>query len=126
MLPEYSWDVNTELETAAIAALEQEMQALKGDRAQVSKLRAQLEQASVRMEQEKAAWKCQQVRLCLPPVPRSVASVAVHTNQAPCSWHTSIPKTAGASCRLPLSSFAPHSAVGYMASRLLLCQQNKD
>lgn len=80
MLHKYSWFVNTELETEAIAALEQEMKALKDDRAQVSKLRTQLEQASVRMEQEKAAWKRQQVCLCLPAVPRSVASVAVYTN----------------------------------------------
>ena len=56
------------METAAIAALEQEMKALKDDRAQLSKLRTQLEQASVRMEQEKAAWRCQQVHLCLPAV----------------------------------------------------------
>lgn len=62
-LPKYLWFMNAELETEAIAALEQEMKALKDDRAQVSKLRTQLEQASVRMEQEKAAWKRQQVRL---------------------------------------------------------------
>lgn len=57
--------VHTDMEAAAIAALEQEMQALKDDRAHVSKLRTQLEQASVRMEQEKAAWKRQQVQQCL-------------------------------------------------------------
>ena len=57
--------VHTDMEAAPIAALEQEMQALKDDRAHVSKLRMQLEQASVRMEQEKAAWKRQQVQQCL-------------------------------------------------------------
>lgn len=51
------------MEAAAIAALEQEMKALTDDRAQVSKLRTQLEQASVCMEQKKAAWKRQQVQL---------------------------------------------------------------
>lgn len=52
-------------ESVAIAALEQEMKALKDDRAHVSKLQSQLEQASMRMEQEKAAWKRQQVQLCI-------------------------------------------------------------
>lgn len=82
------------------------MKALKDDRAQVGKLRTQLEHASMRMEQEKAAWKRQQVCLCLLAVPRSVASVAVHTNQAPWSCHINICTTAGARCKLPMSSFA--------------------
>ncbi|KAL0022199.1 hypothetical protein WJX77_005364 [Trebouxia sp. C0004] len=46
-------------QAASIAALEQEMKDMQSERAKVSKLRAQLEQASTRMEQEKAAWERQ-------------------------------------------------------------------
>lgn len=57
--------VSADNEAVAIAALEQEMKALKDDRAHVSKVQSQLEQASMRMEQEKAAWKRQQVQSCI-------------------------------------------------------------
>lgn len=45
-----------EQEANCIAALEQEMQGLQEERAKVTKLRAQLESATARMEQEQAAW----------------------------------------------------------------------
>lgn len=49
--------MHADSEAAAIAALEQEMNGLQEERARVGKLRTQLEQASTRMQQEKAAWE---------------------------------------------------------------------
>ena len=46
----------TDQEASCIAALEQEMQGLQQERARVTKLRSQLEQAASRMEQDQAAW----------------------------------------------------------------------
>jgi len=57
--------VNADTQAASIAALEQEMKDMQSERAKVSKLRAQLEQASTRMEQEKAAWDRQKVHVAI-------------------------------------------------------------
>ncbi len=57
--------VNADTQAASIAALEQEMKDMQSERAKVSKLRAQLEQASTRMNQEKAAWERQKVHVAI-------------------------------------------------------------
>ena len=46
----------TDQEASCIAALEQEMQGMQQERARVTKLRSQLEQAASRMEQDQSAW----------------------------------------------------------------------
>ena len=73
-------------EAALIAALEQEMQGLKDDRAHVSKLRKQLEQASTRTEQEKATWERQKVfaHLCLYKVLAVLPLLHCHQDWSQC------------------------------------------
>lgn len=48
--------VEQDRQASCIAAIEQEMQGLQEERAKVAKLRAQLEQAATRMQQEQRAW----------------------------------------------------------------------
>ncbi len=57
--------MNADTQAASIAALEQEIKDMQSERAKVSKLRAQLEQASTRMDQEKAAWERQKVHVAM-------------------------------------------------------------
>lgn len=57
--------MNADTQAASIAALEQEMKDMQSERAKVSKLRAHLEQASTRMDQEKAAWERKKVHVAV-------------------------------------------------------------
>ena len=51
-------------EASCIAAVEQELQGLQEERAKAAKLRAQLEQAATRMQQEQRAWAKRKVWPC--------------------------------------------------------------